>query len=141
MISVELATRLRAAGMGWTPGAGDRFVVAGRGIDDEVFVLSDMTVDVHELPTGPIIGFNGTTEWALDSLQLQEVTWLPREDQLRQSLGESFIRLEAVPGGFAVVVDVGSGPTRHVDLDVEDAYARAVIARLAAGGRSPGGAR
>ena len=66
-----------AAGLTWEPAAGDRFVVPGRGIDDEAFVLSDMTVEVHDLPTGRIIGFNGTTEWALDSLELDEVVWLP----------------------------------------------------------------
>jgi hypothetical protein len=31
------------------------------------FVLSDMTVDLHEFPGGSVVGFNGTTEWALDS--------------------------------------------------------------------------
>ncbi len=87
MISVDLAQRLRAAGLAWTPAAGDRFVVPGRGIDDQAFVLSDMTVEVHDLPTGPIIGFNGTTEWALDSLEMREVVWLPREAQLREALG------------------------------------------------------
>ena len=77
MTSIDLAQRLAAAGLTWAPAAGDRFVVPGRGIDDEAFVLSDMTVEVHDLPTGRIIGFNGTTEWALDSLELDEVVWLP----------------------------------------------------------------
>ena len=141
MISVDLAQRLRAAGLAWAPAAGDRFVVPGRGIDDQAFVLSDMTVEVHDLPTGPIIGFNGTTEWALDSLEMREVVWLPREAQLREALGESFLRLEAVPGGFAVVTCEGGGggaQQRHVDLDAEDAYARALLARLETGTASAG---
>jgi hypothetical protein len=141
VISVDLAQRLQAAGLAWTPAAGDRFVVPGRGIDDQAFVLSDMTVEVHDLPTGPIIGFNGTTEWALDSLEMREVVWLPREAQLREALGESFLRLEAVPGGFAVVTCEG-GDTgvqqRHVDLDAEDSYARALLARLETGTSSTG---
>ena len=56
-------------------------------MDDEVFVVSDMTVEVHDFPTGKVIGFNGTTEWALDSLAQGDVVWLPREDQLRELLG------------------------------------------------------
>lgn len=141
MISVDLAQRLQAAGFVWTPAAGDRFVAPGRGIDDQAFVLSDMTVEVHDLPTGPIIGFNGTTEWALDSLEMREVVWLPREAQLREALGESFLRLEAVPGGFAVVTCEGSGGSaqqRYVDLDAEDAYARALLARQERGRHRPG---
>ena len=47
MISVDLARSLRDAGLRWSPAAGDRFVVADRNMDDEVFVLSDMTVEVR----------------------------------------------------------------------------------------------
>lgn len=97
-------------------------------MDDEVFVVSDMTVQVHDFPTGKVIGFNGTTEWALDSLAQGEVVWLPREDQLRELVGAEFDRLEAVPGGFAVVTADEDGERRHVDLDAERAYARAVLA-------------
>jgi len=132
--SIDLAQRLAAAGLTWEPAAGDRFVVPGRGMDDDAFVLSDMTVEIHDLPTGRIIGFNGTTEWALDSLELDEVVWLPREAQLRELLGERFRRLEAVEGGFVVVVSDGLGTEqRHIDLDAEDAYARALLATLELG--------
>jgi hypothetical protein len=99
-------------------------------MDDEVFVISDMTVDVHELPTGRVIGFNGTTEWALDSLEVDEVTWLPTEGQLRELLGEGFAGLDVVPGGFVVRRLGRSGEERHVDIDAECAYARAVLAAL-----------
>jgi hypothetical protein len=136
--SIDLAQRLVAAGLIWTPAAGDRFVVPGRGIDDEAFVLSDMTVEVHDLPSGRIIGFNGTTEWALDSLDLDEVVWLPREAQLRDLLEDRFVRLEAVEGGFVVVVTGEDGAEqRHVDLDAENAYARALLAVLEASAAGP----
>jgi len=68
MISLELARRLRDNGVQWRPASGDRFVVADRDMDNDVFVLSDMTVEVHRFPYGEVIGFNGTTEWALDSI-------------------------------------------------------------------------
>ena len=137
MITVELARRLHEAGLAWTPGPGDRFVMAdpavriGAGLDD-VFVVSHMTVDVADTPGGPLIRFNGTTEWALDSVEKTEVLWLPREAQLRECLGSAFRRLEAVPGGFVVVVGAAAGADeRHVDLDAECAYARALLAVLA----------
>ena len=56
-------------------------------MDDDVFVLSDMTVEVHDLPSGRVIGFNGTTEWALDEVAQRDALWIPREDQLRELLG------------------------------------------------------
>ncbi len=118
--------------MPWTPASGDRFVVGRPGMEDEVFVLADMLAEVHHFVDGAVVGFNGTVEWALDSVALAEVVWLPREEQLREALGGSFERLEAVTGGFVVVTRSPDGQvtTRHTDLDPERAYARAVLAKL-----------
>src|SRR5215213_7189248 len=132
MISLDLALRLRAAGLAWNPASGDRFVVPDREMDDEVFVVSDMVVQVHDLPVGRLLGFNGTTEWALDSILAHEVVWLPREEQLRELLGEAFVSLLATPGGFVVVVDLNGVEARHIDIDAECALARAVLAVRAA---------
>ena len=128
VISVELAERLRRAGLPWEPAAGDRFVVRVPGMESDVFVLSDVVAEVHEFVDGVVVGFNGAVEWALDSVAIDQVLWLPRETQLRQALGESFVGLEVVPMGFAVELADGS---RHADIDAEDAYARAVLALLA----------
>jgi len=130
MISVELARALRVAGLDWTPAPGDRFVVPDREMDDDVFVISDMAIDVHHFGTGTFIGFNGTTEWALDSIEQAEVVWLPRETQLRDLLAEGFVRLERSQDGFAVVAAEDEVLVRYDDSDVEQAYARAVLARL-----------
>ena len=116
--------------MTWTPAAGDRFMVPDRDMDDDVFAVSDMVVEVHELSTGRLLGFNGTTEWALDSIDQREVLWLPREDQLRAMLGEAFVSLQATPGGFVTVIDHSHTQQRHIDIDAECAYARAVLALL-----------
>jgi hypothetical protein len=126
MISVELATRLKAAGLEWRPASGDRFVVPDRDLDDEVFVVSEMTIETVDLTTGPLVRFNGTTEWALDSIERDEVIWLPHEAQLRDLLGEAFELLEVVGGGFAVQLSPSEAP-RFVDIDAERAYARALI--------------
>jgi hypothetical protein len=133
MISLDLARRIRAAGIPWVPAAGDRFFVPDRDMDDEVFVVSDMVVQVHDLPVGRLLGFNGTTEWALDSLEAAAAVWLPREDQLRELLGRAFVGLESLSGatpGYAVTVEVSGARERHVDVEVEPAYARALLAVL-----------
>src|SRR4051812_17377382 len=112
----------------------DRFVVAVHGMEEDVFVISEITVDVHHFTTGDVIGFNGTTEWALDSVEQDKVVWLPREDQLRELLGDSFVSLEQLDGGYAVSVRQRDGALeRHADIDAERAYARALLTRLAAG--------
>ena len=54
-----------------------------RDLDDEVFVVSGMSIEVAELASGTEMRFNGTVEWALDSIAQDEVIWLPREDQMR----------------------------------------------------------
>lgn len=124
MITVEQAKRLRKAGALWVPGAGDRFVVPDRDMDEDVFVVSDMTVEVHDYPGGKVIGFNGTTEWALDSIEQREVIWLPREDQLRNLLGTHFQALEATPGGYTIrLTDDSTFPAP----DAEQAYANALL--------------
>jgi hypothetical protein len=130
MISTDLALRLQGAGLAWSPVSGDRFVIANRGMDAEVFVVSELTIEVHEAPTGPMIRFNGTTEWALDSVAQDATVWLPREGQLREALGSQFRRLEPVGDGFAVVIQGRGAEERHVDVDAERAYARALLAVL-----------
>ena len=128
MITIEQAGRLRKAGVLWAPAAGDRFVVPDRDMDEDVFVVSDMTVEVHDYQGSKVIGFNGTTEWALDSIEQREVIWLPREEQLRALLGNHFHTFEAVPGGFRVDLT----DSTHTAEDAEQAYAQAVIHLLGA---------
>lgn len=138
MISEGAARDLRAAmeraGVPWTPAAGDRFFVPDRGFA-EPFIVSEMVIEVRDLPSGRLIRFNGTTEWALDSVAADEVLWVPWEHQLRALLGNRFAGLERVPSrtdweeveGYAVVLDDGS---RHVDVEPERAYLLAVLAVL-----------
>jgi hypothetical protein len=128
VITIEQAGRLRKAGVLWSPSAGDRFVVPDRDMDDDVFVVSDMTVEVHDYQGSKVIGFNGTTEWALDSIEQREVIWLPREEQLRALLGDHFRSLESVPGGYRVNLT----DSTHSADDAEQAYATAVIHLLGA---------
>lgn len=130
VISLDLARRLRAAGLPWSPASGDRFVIPDRDMDEQVFVVSELTIDVHESALGRLLRFNGTTEWALDSIDADEVVWLPHEGQLRAALGPAFRRLEPLGDGWVVVADVGGVEHREIDVDAERAYARAVLALL-----------
>jgi len=134
VLSVTIARRLREAGLSWTPQRGDRFVVADRDMDDEVFVLSDMTIEVHRYPGGPVIGFNGTTEWALDSVDQQDALWIPAENQLREMLGTAFFRLEKYDGTHRVVFSLAGIEKTVVAPSVADAYGLALLAVL---GRFP----
>lgn len=136
MLSPDLARSLREAGLRWTPAKGDCFAVPDRDLEGEVFVVSDMVVETLEVPdVGRLLAFNGTTEWALDSLEAGEALWLPREDQLRALLGDALVSMERLPtdpAGYAVTVRVAGAPARHVDVDAEAAYARALLALLVA---------
>jgi len=127
VISVDLATRLRNAGLRWSPAAGDRFVVVDRDMDADVFVLSDMTIEVHELPEGRVIGFNGTTEWALDSVEHEQTLWLPRESQLRELLAGTFRALERRDDGWLVRTEIVGAPFETQDPDAEQAYGLALL--------------
>jgi hypothetical protein len=128
VITFELARRLRDAGIVWTPVNGDRFLIPDRDMDDAVFVVSDMVVEAHALPSGALLRFNGTTEWALDSIPQEESLWLPREEQLRALLGPAFVALEADDSGFLVVSEQDGFRSSHRDRDAECAYAVAVLA-------------
>jgi hypothetical protein len=130
VLSIDLARRLRAAGLSWTPERGDRFVVPDRDMDQDVFVVSDMVIEVHHSPGGAFMGFNGTTEWALDSIEQYRVLWLPREDQLRELLGDRLLRLERRPNGWDVVTWGDGGERVSSADDVEDAYGSALLTLL-----------
>ena len=129
----DLREAMEHAGIPWMPAPGDRFLVPDRDFD-EPFIVSEMVIEVRDLPSGRLIRFNGTTEWAMDTLAASEALWLPREDQLREILGEAFMGLEYIPGeapGYAVAMLLGDSEQRYVDVDVESAYARAALALLA----------
>ncbi|AWB87590.1 pilus assembly protein CpaE [Mycetocola zhujimingii] len=128
--SPELAQQLRDAGLGWIPESGDQFCLDAAEFDGEVFTVSDMTIEPHDYDSGTILGFNGTTEWALDSVALENTLWLPREDQLRELLGSTFSFLLRVDDMYAVEIDRGGETLRFDAATVPDAYALAVLGVL-----------
>jgi hypothetical protein len=127
VISVELARSLAEDGVLWAPAPGDRFTIDQPNVVGEVFWISHLTIDVHTFHGQPLLGFNGTTEWALDSVTLDSALWLPREDQLRELVGDRFVRLVKDNGQWLVEVDSERGRGEFRDPDPECAYARALL--------------
>jgi len=127
VISRDLASQLSPL-LDWTPRNGDQFFIPKPEISDSVFTISDMVVEMVTREGDTRFHFNGTVEWALDSVESNAVIWLPREEQLRSMLGDHFLSLDAGPGGFVVTVS-GPGRAFHTESEVEaaDAYARAVL--------------
>jgi hypothetical protein len=130
MITTELARALRDSGLAWVPRAGDAFRIDRVEADEEVYVLSDMTVEAHEFTTGTVIGFNGTTEWALDSVDLGDTLWLPHEHQLRERLGARFRSLRHEGAEFTVEAFVDGALRSFSADDAANAYARALLMAL-----------
>jgi hypothetical protein len=142
MISLELAAALKDAGLVWKPSSGDQFTLITGAFDGEVFTLSDMVVEAKESRSGTVLGFNGTTEWALDATEASDALWLPREDQLRVLLGSSFRTLERIDDGYRVTAVLpgsaddldaqsDSGPaTPYWGAEPSEAYGRALLALI-----------
>jgi hypothetical protein len=127
VISVELARNLSEEGLLWQPTPGDRFTIDQPNVVGEVFWISHLTIDVHTFHGQPLLGFNGTTEWALDAVTLDTALWLPREDQLRTLLGDRFAGLHRDGDEWVVEVEMEGGRDRFRDRDPECAYALALL--------------
>ena len=127
MISRDLAARL-APYLSWTPADGDRFYIPRPEIAESDFLIADMVVELITRNGRSAFHFNGTVEWALDSVESDGVVWLPREDQLRELISEYFLSLDSSAGGFVGTVS-GPGRAFHTDAeaDAADAYARAAL--------------
>ena len=134
LISVDLARRLRDAGLRWRPADGDRFMIPDRNLDDRVFSISEMTIDTRPVPGGRLIAFNGTVEWALDSIMQHEVLWLPGEAQLRALLGDAFRSLTRTDGEYRCEIDAAGERLAFTHAHAAEAYGLALLERLRGNG-------
>ncbi len=133
MISVELARVLRDSGLEWRPARYDVFFIPDRGLDDRVFVLADMAIDVQPLAGGIAITFNGAVEWSLDSILHGEVVWLPTEAQLRSLVGKRLVALTRDAGEYVCAIDDGDAIAEYRDAGASNAYGQAILALLELG--------
>ena len=135
MISRELAVALRDAGLAWRPRSGDRFALdlpdeIELEAEAEIFTVSEMTIEARTTPSGTDLAFNGTTEWALDAVQLSQAVWLPREDQLRELLRGTFRMLTRLPDAFVVEIQIAGERMRFEHPEPAEAYGQALLALL-----------
>ena len=134
MISVALAHELKQAGLDWQPGLHDFFALPDRLMDDKVFVISDLLVNIEQLQGTQIVSFQGAPEWALDYLVTSDVVWIPTETQLRQRLESALL----AGGGLDLAMTTTIAGVR-LDFtyrdqklsfearDAQDVYARALL--------------
>jgi hypothetical protein len=133
MISRELAVSLKQAGLVWHPASGDRFQLdlpehVESDVEADTFTVSEMTIESHRTPSGAtILGFNGTTEWALDSVTTGDAVWLPREDQLRELLRGTFRALRRLEDTFEVEAEIAGATCRFEHPDPAEAYGFALL--------------
>ncbi len=137
MVSVNIAQQLREAGISWTPGERDTFMVPGTGLEQKVFVISELAALVQPLAGVQHITFHGSSEWALDHVMVRDAVWLPSETQLRLELESRLpsptYTLEHGPSGYRCVVP-GLDPDDQFYPSAEDAYAAALLHLLHASG-------
>lgn len=135
MIHLETARKLKTAGLDWRPKSDDCFAIPDRGMDEQRFVLNNMTIQ-HEILKGhPAITFNGATEWALDYIFQVEAIWLPRESQLRelvlkelaQQTDQPQFSLSKKPGGYLCTIQTGASSHSFEGDSASEAYAEAVL--------------
>jgi hypothetical protein len=140
MLSITLAQRLKAAGLSWTPAKNDFFIVPERGLDDSLFVISDMAILVQILRGQLSVTFHGTPEWALDHIIVTELVWLPTEAQLREQL-ENYLVAEAQPAlkllssrdGYICEIQYKGQALTFEAFGASDAYGLALLHTLGRG--------
>jgi hypothetical protein len=133
VLSIDLARRLREAGFSWTPAERDMFMIPDAGMDQKVFVISEVAALVQPLAGIQHITFHGSSEWALDHVMVGDAIWLPSETQLRLALeeripGGAYV-LEHGPEGYRCVL-VSSSGNGQFHASAEDAYASALLHAL-----------
>lgn len=134
MLSLTLAKELKAAGLVWTPAQNDFFAVPDRGLDENVFVISDMTVLVELVKGQLAVTFHGTAEWALDHVLIADLVWLPTETQLRELLeqrllGESepVLQLTSTEDGYGCEINWRGERLLFEAFGAAEAYAKALL--------------
>ena len=131
MIGLDLAVRLRKAGLSWRPAERDIFALPGHGMDDQVFVVSPVPALIQLYNGHPVVAFQASAEWALDYVMLAETVWMPSEGQLRETLATTLppgaeLRLTRVDGGYICA----AGPAIYEGPDAETAYGLALLEAL-----------
>jgi hypothetical protein len=134
MISFALALRLKESGLEWEPQLHDFFAIPNTALENRVFVVNDMMIDVQRLYGRQMITFNGAVEWSLDYITIADALWLPSERQLRAALMDR-LRDNAVPSVLLEITEqectctltYEGTPLAFKADKASNAYARALV--------------
>lgn len=134
MISIAMAQKLKTAGLAWTPAKNDFFMIPDRGLDDSLFVITDMTVFVEKISGQPAVTFHGTAEWALDHVLVAELIWLPTETQLRELIEQRLLGepepamvLSSTADGYRCDIQFQGNVLTFEGFGVADLYAQVLL--------------
>jgi hypothetical protein len=134
MLSLSTAIKLKSANLTWIPAMHDFFAIPNRGLDDRLFVISDMVTYIEIRNNLPMVTFHGVVEWALDYVLTQEVVWIPRESQLRNRLMQFLVseklpalRLESTPEGYSCIIQFRGQEHNFESSEASEAYASALL--------------
>ena len=134
MISLSLAQKLKQAGLIWRAGNNDFFAIPDRGMDDRIFVISDLMSNLDIFRGWPVVTFHGSAEWALDYILTAELVWLPTEEQLRNSLidklgiySQQSIILSFNNEHYSCSIIMDGQIQEFISLSGSDAYALALL--------------
>lgn len=134
MLSLSTAKALRDAGLTWKPAELDFFALPLPGFEDQVFVITNMTVMAEPIRERLALTFHGVAEWALDHVWVGEALWLPREDQLRELLEEQLLGqpdaglvLRTISLGYRCEVHRQGRVLTFDAFDAAEAYAAALL--------------
>lgn len=134
MLSLATARALKEAGLVWNPAAFDFFAITERGLDDHLFVISEMPAAIGTLQGQSVVAFQGAVEWALDFIATIDTVWVPTEAQLREHLAarlltdpEARLVLRAAPDRCWCEI-TWQGQTRAFEAaNGSEAYAAALL--------------
>ena len=134
MISLSIAVELKNAGLVWHPALHHLFAIPDSDLDQRVFVVSDMAIDVERLFGQQAITFNGAVEWSLDHIMVDDVVWMPTEEQLREALqqrllgeAEPVIRLNSYSNRFCCMISLEGESLSFEAHTASDAYGLALL--------------
>ena len=136
MIPLTLAIELKNAGLKWISDINDFFAIPDSDMDDRIFVISDMMTSPTTLQGWPAITFHGTSEWAMDHIFMEEVVWMPTEEQLRQELvftldqseEKTELRLELGENGrYTLHITLKNNPLTFTAPTAGETYGQALL--------------
>lgn len=131
MLHVDLALQLKQAGLQWQPAERDVFILPGSELG--VFIVSDRTTLIQQINGQWMVTFHGVVEWALDSVLLADVLWLPTETQLREAIqlrlggAHPQVTLQWSDDGYHCALQHLSNEHTFSQPTAEDTYAHALL--------------